>query len=62
MMACMSGHADVLKVLVEEFEMNTDISDLVSQFIYSVITTYFPTVSIHSVKWVFVTSAFVLMM
>ena len=48
MMACMGGHADVLKVLVEEFGMNTDISDLVSQFIYSVIKTYFLIVCIHS--------------
>ena len=29
--ACNAGHADVLKVLVEEFEMNTNISDFVSQ-------------------------------
>ena len=37
MMACMGGHADVLKLLVEEFGMKTDISDLVSQFIHSII-------------------------
>ena len=49
-MACMGGHADVLKVLVEEFGMSTDISDFVSQFMYSLIKTYFPTVYIHSVE------------
>ena len=29
-MACIGGHADVLKVLVEEFEMSTNCSDFVS--------------------------------
>ena len=36
MMACIGGHADVLKVLVEEFGMSTNISDFVSRSMYSV--------------------------
>ena len=31
MMACIGGHADVLKVLVEEFGMSPNISDFVSR-------------------------------
>ena len=42
MMACIGGHADVLKVLVEEFGMSTNISDFVSQSIYSVWYQTFP--------------------
>ena len=30
-LACIGGNTDVLKVLVEEFEMSTDICDFVSE-------------------------------
>ena len=55
-MACIGGHADVLKVLVEEFGMSTNISDFVSRssHMQCSIPTYSQCICIiHSLKWAF---------